>query len=585
MIRSIEKSLVYLFIVSWYAMCVVGCIDSTLFVSPILSKMLLANGCKVVMLLILLTHIVVSRRKIDVTPSCLLILSWTIYVILHGVFVGVENYIQLSFVLFLLFPLVICQALKTNLFSKRHIYNGVFLIVTIQIVWLFGQVVGFIDSNDSLYRLTGTSYNPNVTALCIMLSLPFLYIRFKDSSHVFVSLCVIVLSLVFVMVLKCRTAYIGLLCMLVCGIVQRYHVQLRCKYGSLSKVKKTLGWLLVICLILSFFWWMFIFKQDSSEGRMFIWKRVASALVDNPLGSGYGLFQRNYNLFQIDYFANNHNEFMNSQITHSIWTSYNDYLEHSFQGGIISGVLLLVFYVMLTISAFRKKSFFFPVLVAIVVMSCVNFITNTTLPSMFVSIIVALVLEKECGSVRFKPVLTRGYVFLVSSVVVGYVTYNISMQTYSQYEFCKIQNQYEKDGCLNENRLENISCTIGTSELFWSFCGDYYYGQNKIARAIVCYEEALKYVSDPTDYISLAKCYEVIGDRRKSLFYSELAYYAVPQSYQIKYLLMDRYIRYGMKMQAYKVAMDIIEKDVKIESPIVDRIKSKANEYIHDCDK
>ena len=159
------------------------------------------------------------------------------------------------------------------------------------------------------------------------------------------------------------------------------------------------------------------------------------------------------------------------------------------------------------------------------------------------------------------------------------------MQTYSQYEFCKIQNQYEKDGCLNENRLENISSTIGTSELFWSFFGDYYYDHNKIARAIVCYEEALKYVSDPTDYISLAKCYEVIGDRRKSLFYSELAYYAVPQSYQIKYLLMDRYIRYGMKKQAYKVAMDIIDKDVKIESPIVDGIKSKANEYIHDCDK
>lgn len=186
MIRSIEKSLVYLFIVSWYAMCVVSCIDSTLFVSPILSKMLLTNGCRVVMLLILLTHIVVCRQKIDVTPFSLLILSRIVYVVLHGVFVGVENYIQLCFVLFLLFPLVICQALKTNLFSKRHIYNGVFLIVAIQIVWLFGQVVGFIDPNDSLYRLTGTSPNPNMTALCLTLSLPFLFTRFKQSSHIFV---------------------------------------------------------------------------------------------------------------------------------------------------------------------------------------------------------------------------------------------------------------------------------------------------------------------------------------------------------------------------------------------------------------
>ena len=48
---------------------------------------------------------------------------------------------------------------------------------------------------------------------------------------------------------------------------------------------------------------MYGMKKDSADGRLLIWKLSAEMIVANPAGYGYGLFEKNYNLYQADHFS------------------------------------------------------------------------------------------------------------------------------------------------------------------------------------------------------------------------------------------------------------------------------------------
>lgn len=82
-------------------------------------------------------------------------------------------------------------------------------------------------------------------------------------------------------------------------------------------------------------------KNNSADGRLLIWKLSTKMIAENPFkGYGYGLFERNYNLKQASYFANQTSSNTERRNASFVAMAYNDYLEQTIEGGILG----LLFY-------------------------------------------------------------------------------------------------------------------------------------------------------------------------------------------------------------------------------------------------
>lgn len=81
-------------------------------------------------------------------------------------------------------------------------------------------------------------------------------------------------------------------------IIKRYKIN----FSNVTLWLKFIMMLLVIAIILGFY----IFKKDSTKGRVIIWRCTWEMIKEKPwFGHGYKSFEAKYMLYQADYFEQN----------------------------------------------------------------------------------------------------------------------------------------------------------------------------------------------------------------------------------------------------------------------------------------
>ena len=88
--------------------------------------------------------------------------------------------------------------------------------------------------------------------------------------------------------------------------------------------------------------------------------------------------------------------------------------------------------------------------------------------------------------------------------------------------------------------------------------------------------EGAKHSSDPMFFNILGKNFNEMGDFKtaEQMFYK--AYYRIPHRFYPLYLLMQLYKRQGRNEEMGKIACQIVEKQVKIDSPDIREMKNEA---------
>lgn len=555
-------------------MCVLVCIDTGEFVYSSLSRTLFPTICTLIMML---TYIIYAlhKRLARIDKIQIYMFVWLTFIMLHNLFVAeAEQYQQLYFVCTLLFTITLTSMLREELLSEEHAVNGIILIAVIHVAVLTLQYTGIISSTNPYFRLTGADDNPNVTAIALTISIPFICSRIFRNRNKYKMTVLLFFILYFIIALRCRTAIVGGIVIL---LLACYRLNITQK--GFRKIKDYKYKVLIAGIIVTFITGLafigYNWKKPSADGRIFIWQRSCEMIVSSPLGSGYGLFERNYNLYQSHYYSNNEQKRKKSTLATACGSAYNDIIEHGVQGGVIGGMLYAGFLLItLRYARHTQKRYMLYAMIAITIMSFTNSICYSITPWIMTITITSLI-AKEIPPIRYKQCLNIVYIILLSAISLA-LLYNRIKYTDAQLSL----KDYNKRHICDIDKISDLQTAIGTSEAYWRYLAECYElaGDNKSADK--CYINAMRYTTSPLVLYKSAICKERIGETTTAIHTLTTACNMLPANLSLKYNLMKMYCRTHDKKNARTTAVEILTTPIRKENETVLFIRNEAEQLL-----
>lgn len=103
----------------------------------------------------------------------------------------------------------------------------------------------------------------------------------------------------------------------------------------------------------------------------------------------------------------------------------------------------------------------------------------------------------------------------------------------------------------------------------------------KHEEAITTLKEAAQYYPNTVVYTALGDSYKATGKSKKAETAYLHAWHMNPARFYPKYLLAKLYDETGQKVKAAKVARELLEKEIKVESTAIDEIKAEMQKIIN----
>lgn len=209
------------------------------------------------------------------------------------------------------------------------------------------QSFHYLESNHHAFSVTGTFGNPGplggFLAISLIVSLSLLC-KSRERKSVYYGIFYIALAAFIAYGLILTKSRAGWLAALIGFLFLFSH------YYPLSYRKKIL-----VCLFVSVFVVVIYYlKEDSANGRLFIWLNTWEIIKDYPiLGTGSGGWLANYMHYQADYYMQ-HPDSAYVALADNVFYPYNEFLHFMAEQGII-GLLCLLF---LFHTLFARKNYY-----------------------------------------------------------------------------------------------------------------------------------------------------------------------------------------------------------------------------------
>ena len=526
-------------------------------------------------------------------------LIWGVYLLARGLTIDGFNY-RLNYLIVCVLFYIACYIISSKI-NYIFLFKGIAFLCGIENLYCLLQKAGVLSSLNQYFKVTGSWSNPNVTAMFLAMCFPVLLLMVLETKtwqkKLFLALAFnTILSLV---LLKCRSAIIG------AGVASV--IFLSFKYGYFKKVKqwKMISKALVITAILPVLFLLAVIayhsKKDSADGRKLIWKLSAEMIAEKPLGYGYGHFEKEYNLHQAQYFRSGKatdDEFRNVGF---VQMAYNEIFENAVEGGIPGLLLFIGLLVFLLIVPIARKPTndinpFFLVnapyagIAAFAIMSVLNF-TVQAIPVMAVFILFSAIVSRssfvELSHLdTVNEALGRVRAFRLKAVGLGlcivclYLGQNILRTSIGQLKVKTALNLVQEHKYKDAVQILSSLDQLGDSERYLRLYGDALYRLNDYKGALIQYNRAKAFTSNPEIYKNVAACYLHIRNypaAEQSLF---TALYIEPNSFSTRNALMELYLHAGLKNEAATMAQNIISLRPKIPSARVNRYKDKARQVL-----
>ena len=234
--------------------------------------------------------------------------------------------------------------IRNNNINSHLILHVIVWAGILQAITVISQQIGIISSNQKIFKITGTFYNPGplggFLAMCTVIS-SGMVLEYRKKNKILAAIYIIAFFFNgYALVLAdSRAAYLGL----ITGFLILF-------WNFLPKKIKYMHTITGFCLSALFFMltiFLSYYRPDSAKARLLIWKVSVNMIEDKPItGHGIGSFKQKYMLYQADYFAKQPtSEYV--QVADNVAYPYNEFIHIFVELGIIGAILLIILYVFL----------------------------------------------------------------------------------------------------------------------------------------------------------------------------------------------------------------------------------------------
>lgn len=459
-----------------------------------------------------------------------------------------------------------------RLYRKTNIVNIIIIIIcVIQTIYGLLQYTQMIPIH-SKFPIIGSFDNPAGFAACLAVGFPFCLSLGTSKKTKYIKIITIAVIVVTMVLSESRA---GILCLIISTICYYYN-DIRNVLGRFSKyVIPVISVSLVVVLCLLFF-----LKKDSASGRLLIWQVSTNMINDHSLlGSGNGVFQANYMKYQAGFFKDNP-ESNFTMLADNVQRPFNEYLWLTVEFGLV-GLLLTFVIIFITFRYdLRHNS---PYLTAFTsILGFANF--SYPLRYAFVWLILAYCLAKLSKNTPILFSIKKPLTYILSITTVIFCVVG------SYYLIKDIEFEYKWKKTVDASLLGKTKQMIPEYELLmsrWNRNPLFLYNYGAELNHIRDYNKSnniLKqceiYFNDYDVQMLLADNYFNLEQWENAEKHYQEALYMCPNRFLPLRQMLKIYQETNLKDKAKNIAETIINKPIKIPSPLITRIRLQAKKYL-----
>ncbi|KAF2517208.1 O-antigen ligase family protein [Flavobacterium foetidum] len=500
---------------------------------------------------------------------------------------------------------------STSSFKFKSFFIGIATIATIESIYCILQFYGVFKSGNKFYNVTGSWNNPNITAIFLALTFPIFLYLFK-TQYKKIILTGFLSLLIALLLLKCRTAFIGI----IFSAIVFYSLEYQFinwirnpKNRTATKALSILGVLIIIPLSSQ----LYNAKKASADGRKFIWKVSAVMALEKPLaGHGYGFFEKEYNLHQSNYIKQGKATAEEIANAGSVIMPHNEILHNAVEGGMIGLLLILLFFgsILLTLrrskvnqndlnpntdSHLQNSNFIlaYAGIVSFIAMSMVNS-TIQIVPAMCLCVIYTaiicssskkmdffvnldLIQNKKAFSIFSKAVIFIANLYLFSLVCgMAYAD-----RQNKKAQLLKEAGQYDQALLI----MSSLEPFLKEDPNYWKNYGDIYFQKHLYIKSLDCFKKAQMRSTLPDVYYGIGVCYERLKQYPKAVQHYETLTSLHPLKFSYRMKLLRAYLKNNETSKATILANEIIQLQPKIPSEKANRYKKICRILLNNLEK
>jgi O-antigen ligase len=488
--------------------------------------------------------------------------------------------------------------------SLGRVYKYVLLLLVITTalvegVWGLRQLYGLTPAQHSLFRMTGSFFNPGPYAGYMAMIVPFAFYnliagykvwkkKFKMHYLLFyirwiVSLLTFMVVLLVLPATMSRAAWLaaaGGCGFVACSFLSRkYRVK---GYFSTHRKKLLIAISFILILMTLCVYGIYQLKKDSADGRALIWKNTVTAIVKNPMGVGLGNFAGAYGDEQMAYFSSGKASEREKLIAGNPEYAFNEYLHITLELG-IPGLLLFLALVSYALYKGICNRLYAPVasLVALLIFAFMSY-PFSVLPFLivFVLFVAVCVTEVQKSGIKgVRAIMIAPLTFLVVAVCL----YN----RLPVYKACKDWNQAKVLYGLGlypevKEHYESLYPHLKDNSAFLFEYGRILSKMGAYAESNDVLHFGIKKSCDPMFFNIMGQNFQYLKAYKlaEESFYK--AAFLVPHRLYPYYLLTKLYIETGEQQKAVKTAKILMERNPKIHSPAIDEMRNEIRLLMKD---
>jgi len=477
--------------------------------------------------------------------------------------------------------------IRTTLHDRNMVRLLVWVIVsviTVEAFWGFLQLRGFLPSYHSLFAISGSFFNPGPYSGFLACGVPLALFCVLNSCYraekILGMVCLIAVGLILPAAMS-RAAWLAVVAGSILVIVHQPFIQ-----SKFKKQKSKIAFFFFAALFFAVaFYGMYSFKKNSADGRLLIWRVSAALVSENPLkGSGLGSFQVLYDGAQADFIISGKASEKQCIIADSPEYAFNEYLQITVEHGIIGLLLFLgILYSILTRRTVPAESVG---VVSAVHGSLVAFCVFAffSYPFSVLALTILFVVLTAISASLSQPVerLQLRSVSIVAGVLCLSMSVYSSVAILSRYtayrEWSSAQILYNTGDF--ENAIDNYQRLYPKLNRQKQFLFEYarcLSAKSQFDASNAMLARVLLFGSNPVIYNCMGDNYKNTGDYENAEKMYLRASQIVPGRHLPLYLLMKLYQDTGQTEKAQDMAKILLEKPVKLPSPVIKKIKDEAS--------